>query len=359
MDLETVSALLQHPGPYLTVYVDVTRDTADAEHRIELAWRSARERVSRDGAPDGLTDLVEGHVLRPTSAPGRVNRMVVAAHGDVLLDEEVRQTDPADVVTWGPLPDVTSWLSDRDMMIPVLLVIADREGADIEYYDGWPGYPTDEDSIHGETLHIKKVPAGGWAHKQYQRRTEEVWRRNADEVATEIDHRARGGVPLIALTGDVRAVGEIREALSEPAASKVVVLEDGSRAEGSSREMLDDAVDQAVRDTVIEEHLHSVREIEEGTGQRGDAVHGLPEVIENLVQGRVRTLALALRIAAQREVAPAEYPGLPLPEQALEHARLRADLVAVCAAAATDADLVILGAASLPQDGIAALLRWS
>ena len=358
MNLETVSALLRSSGPFLTAYVDLTRDTADAEHRIELAWRAVRERLGREGTPVGLTDLVEERVLWPTSAPGPVNRMVVAADGEVLLDEEVRQAGSADVATWGPLPDVTTWLSDRDMMIPVLLAVADREGADLEYYAAWPGYPVDEESIDGETLYITKVPGGAWAHKYHRHRTEEVRRRDADEVAGEIDQRAQGGASLIALAGDVRAVGAIQEALSEPAASNVVVLDEGSRADGSSREKLDHAVDQAVRDIVLTEHLNIVREIEEGSGQRGDAVHGLPDVIENLVQGRVRTLAMAPRIAAQNEVAPAEYAGLPLPEHALKQSRLRADLVAVCAAAATDAEVVMLGAASLPQDGIAAILRW-
>lgn len=358
MNVDTIAGIQQHSGPFLSIYIDVTRDTEDAISRIELTWRAARDRLMEQGAPEELVDLVGERVLVPTSVPGMVSRMIVAAGDDVLLDEDVRREHGSEVFSWGPLPDVTSWLTDRDMMIPVLLVLADREGADFEFFDPWPGAPAGEDNVDGETLHINKVPGGGWSHKRQQRHTEEVWRRNAEDVAAEVDEFARKGVRLVALAGDVKAVGDVKDALTEPAASKTAVLDDGSRAEGSSREALDAAVAQAVRDVVVREHLASVRELDEGTGQRATSARGLPAVLGSLVQGKVRTLLLAPGTAAGHSVSPQEYPGLPLPAGALEHDRLRADLVSIWAAVATDAEIQMLGSASLPDDGIAAILRW-
>ncbi|PSL08213.1 hypothetical protein CLV30_101183 [Haloactinopolyspora alba] len=358
MNVDTIAGLQRYPGPFVSAYFDVTRDTADAPHRIDLAWRPERERLLAAGAPSSLVEQVQERVLRPTSAPGPVSRMVIAAGEDVLVDDEIRRPNGATVVSWGPLPDVSGWVVDRDTMVSVLLVLADREGADLELYDPWPGFEVDEESVDGERLHINKVPSGGWSHKQYQRHTEEVWRRNAEEVAAEVDELARKGVRLVVLAGDVHAVGNIRGELAEPTASKTVTLEVGSRAEDGSRESLDDAVGQAVRDVVVREHLAMVRELEEGSGQRATSAYGIPDVIEGLIQGKVRTLLLAPGTAAGYGVPPAEYPGLPLSSGALEHQRLRADLVTICAAAATDAEVVVLGPKSLPDDGVAAIMRW-
>lgn len=362
MKLDNITGLAKHAGPFLSVYIDVSRDTEDAAHRIELAWRSHRERCSEDGTPEDLCDLVEERVLAPVSAPGRARRMVVAAGDEVLLDDVVVGADGddvADVVVWGPLPDLTAWLADRAATLPVLLVVADREGADLTYHDTWPGAPTLRDRIDGETLHARKVPGGGWSHQEYQSHAEEVWRRNAAAVAERVNELAREHPGLVALAGDVRAVKEIKDAVEDPARSRLVMLEHGSRAAGSSRESLDLAVDHAVHDAVVNEHLRTVRKLQEKTGQHRSVALGANDVLNALAQGQVRTLLLA-PAAANGTVAPAEHPGLPLPPSALEQPELRADLAAVCGAAATGADIVLLGGdASLPDgDGVAALLRW-
>ncbi len=358
MNVDTIAAMQQHPGPFLSTYFDVTRATADAPHRIDLAWGSAREQLLEAGAPESLVDLVESRVLVPTSAPGEVKRMIVAAGEEILLVDDVRDPSDHNVVSWGPLPDVTDWLTDRDKSVSVLLVLADREGADLELYRAWPGRPAGEETVGGEDMHLNKVFGGGLAHKQYQRHTEQTWRRNAEEVASELEDYASRGMRLIAIAGDAKAVGSITDELSEPVAAKVTTIDESGRAEGSSRDALDGAVDDAVHEVVMREHLELVRELDEGTGIRATSAHGIPDVLNALVQGKVRTLLVAPSVAANHLVAPADYLGLSLPAVAAESDELRADLVSVWAAAATDADVAVLGTASLPDDGMAAVLRW-
>jgi hypothetical protein len=71
-------------------------------------------------------------------------------------------------------------------------------------------------SDHGQSHPVHKARAGGMAHYSMQHRTEEVWARNARNVAADID-RAVGDLhaELVVLTGDVRARSLVYEALSE------------------------------------------------------------------------------------------------------------------------------------------------
>ncbi|NED95959.1 hypothetical protein G1H11_11625 [Phytoactinopolyspora alkaliphila] len=353
----TVSVICSRPGPFLSVYIDVSRDVDEAEHRIGVRWRSAREELHRAGAPASLLDLVGERVLDPSGAGGRVARMVVAADDEILLDEVTLRPRAQEALTWGPLPDVTGWLSDRSTTMPVLVVLADREGADFELYDAWPEPPVVTDSFHGDDLHVKKVAVGGWAHKQYQRRSEWTWRRNAEEVAAEIDRHVDDGVPLVVVAGDLRAQGEIRHAVSEKAREILVELETGGRAAGSSRDALDQAIDHAVGDVVVTDRLRTLNELEEQAGRGGAAAVGLREVLGKLTLGQVRTVLLSPDEASTQIVATRDYPGLPLPTEAQNSDELRADLAVVCAAAATDAEVAIVPRAK-SGDGVSAVLRW-
>jgi hypothetical protein len=353
-----ISAICSRPGPFLTAYIDVSRDVDEAEHRLAVRWRSAREELRRTGAPVELVDLVGEHVLEPTGLGGRVARMVVAAEDEILADDVVLRPRTPEVHTWGPLPDVTGWLTDRSTMMPVLVVLADREGGDFELYDAWPEPPVVTDSFHGDDLHVKKVAVGGWAHKQYQRRSEWTWRRNAEEVAAEIDRQADDGVPLVVVAGDLRAQGEVRHAVSEKTRSKLIDLDTGGRAPGASRQALDQAIDKAVEDIVTADRLRMLNELEQEAGRGGAAAIGLGNVLPKLAHGQVRTLLLSPAEASGRIISPRNHPGVPLPAAAAESDEVRADLAVVCAAGATDAETVIVPRA-LSDDGVSAILRWT
>ncbi len=357
MKLGEIGTLVRSDGPFLTAYLEVGRAAAVAAHELEVRWRTAANDLRSQGAPDDLLERVGERITEPTRQPGGVGRIVAAAGTDIMLDSTVAGSPSAEVACWGPLPDVTSWVADRDPYFSVLLVLADRVGADFEWYDAWPGPAARTSSVDGEDLHLTDVPAGDWAHKEFQRRTEEVWRRNARKVADAVDLDCRG-VDVVALTGDVRACAEIRDVLAGAARERLVELRSGSRAPGSSRDGLDAALRSALRERFIAEKLKQVREFQERTG-RGEAVAlGIDQVMDSLVRGQAGQVLLAPESAAGRTVRPGRHPGLPLPPVALKTDELRADLAVVGAAAATDAEVAIAPAGALPDDGVAALLRW-
>jgi hypothetical protein len=355
--MAVISDLCHHPGPFLSAYINVSRNVDEAPHRLAVRWHSAEEELLRAGAPADLVREAGERIQTPVSAPGDVARMIVAAGDSILLDDVVQRPQSPEVTTWGPLPDVTGWLADRSGLMPVLVVLADREGADFELYDPWPERLVSRETAVGETVHLTKVSVGGWSHKRYQRRAEETWRRNAEQVADEIDQLVKVGVRVVAVAGDLRAQGEIRQAVSDASRSVLADLDTGGRAAGSSRQALDDAVDEVVRGIVAEDHRRVLDEFEQEMGRDGAAVRGIHEVIPKLVHGQVRTALVAPQLAASHEIQPGEHPGIPLPSKAVDHERVRADLAVACATAATDAELIIAPSA-VTEDGVAAVLRW-
>jgi len=358
MKLGQVSDLIKSDGPYLTAYLDVGRGTALAAHELEVRWQAAGAELLSQGAPHDLVDRVGERVIEPTRQHGPVGRLVAAAGDHVLLEETIAATPSAEVLSWAPLPDLTSWITDAAPCRSVLLVLADRVGADLELHDVWPGPPARTWSVDGEEPHLTHVAAGDWAHKEFQRRSDEIWRRNARLVAEQVDRQVRAGVDLVAVAGDVRACSEIHAAVAELARERLVTLDHGSRAPGSSREALETALHHALHERVFAEQLALVREVQQRTG-RGEAVAlGIGQVLDSLIRGQADQVLLAPEAAAGRTVRPSQHPGLPLPPTALAADQLRADLTVVGAAAATDAEVLVTAPEVLPPDGVAALLRW-
>lgn len=350
MRLDRFSDLYTGSGPMATLLLDVTRDTEDGARQVELRWRSAREELAEQGASEELLDAVEPLFLEPTHAPGAVSRLVVAGGSEIHHDELVHDNVDPGVVAYGDLPDLTTWISMHDGVVPVLLVVADREGADLELYRALADEPVERQELHGETMNIHKVPVADAS----ERSTEEVWRRNASKVVDEIEHHVRRGLGVVVLAGDAHARKNIHDALGGRASDSVIEIEAGSRADGASREALDDAVRDAVRDVVTERRLGVLREFEQRRGRDEAVAVGTEAVLDAFVRGQVDTLLLDPASACEGTVDPTAYQGLTLPTASPQ----RRDLALIAAAALTSAGVVTAGPTLLPDDGVAALLRW-
>lgn len=360
VQLHQLAAMLNQQGPFCTVLRDVTRGTEDSRHQLELAMRSIGERLTEAGASRELVDEVTGRLLEPVSADGRVGRFVAASAQGVLADEILPQWEAPEVATFGPLPDVTAWLAHKEESSPVLVVRADKEGADLDWYDSWDHDRSDvHRRVDGETHHLNKVPDGGMAMSDLQSHTEEVWRRNARRVASEMDRMAGSGPPLIVLSGDPGATYEIREAMSTRVRPSVVEAEHGTRAAGSSEQTFNSEVDDLVRGVLTDRRLAAVRDYQERLGQERAVARGLGDVLDSCAMGLVETVLVDPDAAGATTTRPAEHPGLVLGSSGAEDSDVRGDLAVLAAAAVTGADAAFVGPATLGDVAAAALLRGS
>jgi len=360
MNLGKLKPVYAHDGPFISVHLDVSRDTEDAAHQIETRWAKMRAELSTAGAADTVLDRVGELVTQPTHVPGEARRTVVMSDDEVLLDDVRSGHGAADeTAEYGPLPELTAWLEQLDGELPFVLAVTDREGAEVEMYRAVSRPPAEHEEVEGNTLHINKVQAGHEAHKQFQRHTEEQWRHNAEEVAEVIRRLwAEHGPRVVIVAGEVRARAEVRSVLEDGGDLLVEEVEGGGRAAGSSQDALWSDVTAVLGRLIHAEREDLIEALGAGTVPGQSVARGLRNVLETLVQGQVGRLVLDLDSARTQTVHPEDYPGLPLPRSAGEAGRLRADQALLAAAAATDADLSLLPEQAVGSQGVAAFLRW-
>ena len=363
MQLDRLRTVLDHAGPYLTLHLDVSRDSEDGAAQVEARWTTVRHELERRSASDELIAELERRVLENTHVPGEVRRTIVAAGDDVLLDDVHAGHQPyPEVVDVGELPDLAAWIDVEDQAYPFVLAVVDRIGGDVEAYRAAGRAPVDQESVDGATLHITKVGVGGWAHKRFQQTAEDTWRENAEQVAEAVRSAAFGcGARAVLVAGEVRARAEVVkaiQALDHGLGERVIEIESGGRAEGASEEALWSEVNERLRALVAADDADVAGRLEEGRGRAEGVATGVDEVLVALQKGQVEQLVVDLQALAEKTVSPGRYDGLALPPAALDSDSLPADRVLVAAAALTGASLTVLPASMARGGGASAILRW-
>ena len=359
MDLGSVQDVFTGKGPFVSVHLDVSRDTEDARQQVDSRWTTLRHELEHQDVDSALIEQIGERVHEQTSLPGEVRRTIVGAEDRIVFDDvRAGHTIWPEDTSVAPLPDLGGWLHQVDGQVPFLLVTADKEGASVDFYQGTTRPKAERREIHGETLHIKKVPEGDWAQKQYQQRSENVWKENAEKVADAVrqataKHRPR----VVVLAGDPRARTEILAAL-ERDPIEIVAVDAGGRAAGSSEDALWQDVERVLAMVEAYDEKQIADRLMQGTARQQGAARGLNDVLDALVRGQVERLVLDLAAAREMTVSPKEHPGLALPEPAASTEQLPADRVLVAAGAATDAQLSLMPRAQTKGAGVAALLRW-
>jgi hypothetical protein len=365
MRLDQIRSVLDQPGPYITLHLDVSRSTEDARQQLDARWTTTRHELEHHGITGPVLTELEERLREPTGLAGEVRRTLVATPDRVVFDEV--RAGPAgwpEGVGVGPLPDVAGWLAQTDGSFPFAVVRTDRAGADIEVYLAPGGKPTQTTSVEGDTFDLTKLPEGDWAQDKYQQRAENTWHANAQLVADQLrDIDSRYRPRLVVVCGDVRARSDLAGLLSDLDAS-IAVSESGGRAAGVSDEALWNDVRRHLDETRARDIDALFQELARGTAIGEGVVTGPDRVADALVKGEVERLVLDLGDAHETTVDPDDHPGLALPEAALHAGPLPADQVLVAAAALTGAEVSVLPhEVPLPQDfalssGVAATLRW-
>lgn len=365
---DSISALYRHPGPFASVHLDASRDTESGDTEVELRWRGLRDRLAEAGADDKSLRAIDEVAGAHAEVAGRHGQFVVAAGGDVLLDEPTRRPPPREFGRWSPLPHVLPYLVERSTQVPHLVVLIDRTGADVH---------TVLDDIHADQISVeggaeyplRKTGRDVWNERAFQNRVDNAWETNSKEVAQAIGQHLPPQVRVILLAGDVRARTLVSEELAKVLPQRVLVrqLEHGARAEGTSREALDAGVRSALLHHVWAERRDVLARLQQAVGRHDYAVTGIPAVLEALRKAQVDTLVLSddPSSTAACSIGPdplllagtdAELRDLGVTD--IRHDRLDAALVRALAGSA--AGLVITpGAHQYVEQGIAALLRYT
>lgn len=358
MKLAAVRDVFTHAGPFVTVHAEVGRETEDARAQLDARWGNIRRQLEQEGLDGALIERIGERIHENTRVPGQARRTIVAADDEIVFDDvQVGHSMWPETAEVAPLPDLSGWLRQADGTLPFLLVVASRDGADIDFYRATSDPTAEHHEVQGETLHLQKVPQGDWAQKQYQQRSENVWKHNAEEVADVVRSVYRRHRPrAVLLAGEERARAEVTSALDD-LDSELIQIEAGGRAAGASEEALWEEIRVTLARLAAYDQQQVADRLSENVGQGRGAAQGVDDVLDALVKGQVERLVMDLDSAGERTVRPAEHPGLALPA-AIGDAELPADRVLVAAGALTDVEVTVLPTQQTAGPGVAALLRW-
>ncbi|ADI04057.1 hypothetical protein SBI_00936 [Streptomyces bingchenggensis BCW-1] len=382
MDVGFLKPLFDSPGPWACVYLDTSRATEDAPTRRRLRERFVCDQLARQGADAATREALVQRLAGERTARPSAGRALFAAGGEVVLDLPLA-TSPRDVDTsWSLLPRVAPLASLRGEWPSCLVARVDRSGADLELLDDAGQRPVGRASGGPpQGRGHRSVPADRYEW-HYRNRVEKTWDQTADVVADELARRwPESEARLLVLAGDPRERRAVHDRLPEPLRASTVQAQHGSRAAGSSRELLEAEIDRA-REEFVRTHLEDVLDLfraargrpgEPGVGGAhdgstpGGAAEGMRAVVEAVRSHQAATLLIGQTGSdARREVwvgpgvdqvavqrAQARALGVASPEPA------RADDALVRAAAAADTEVLMVPEGMTgPAGGLGAVLRW-
>ncbi len=347
-------------APFATVVLDVSRNTEDADHQVQLRWRAAAERLTGEGAAEDVVTALAARALDLHHEPGDLSRFLVADTAGVTLDLLVPGRQP-DHASLGPLPELASLVEAELTALPHVLVVVDRLGAEVSEIGRGAEVTTE---VEGSDQPVRKVPGGGWSHRRFQQRAENMWERNAKEVAEAVSSAVRrSGAQLIAVAGDVRAAEKLVEQLPQRDQEILVRLDSGSRSDGSDEAALREELGRAVALRIGRVAQQAREQMRQELGRGGAAADGTDAVLTALQRAQVATLVIrrgwaddspvwvgpeAVHLA--RDADDLSGLGVEHPQQA------RLDAAVIRAAVGTDATVEL--AVGQGAD-VAALLRYA
>lgn len=372
MDLHWLKPLLGRPAPFTTVYLDASPSQLSAEAEAADRWKAVRRALERDGAPAAVLDQIGERLQVPDGRRTPHGRVLVAdAYG--LVVDRLLSTPPAQSQgMFGPAPALLQAIHAADETVDLLVVAVDRNGADLQRVQAGErdAKPTTE-VVEGGHDEVHKTRGGG-LDRRSQTRAEDSWQRNAEAVASALDHRVADDPPdLVVLTGDVRAVALVRDAVGQPVRDLMVEVPGGGRGEGVHEDAFHTKKVEAVDGYRARRRAATLDRFRQALGQGNAAVTALDSVVEVLRRGQVAELVLGDGSAAltQRTLWVGPDP-LQLATSAgdlaaigvtsSEARSMPCDVALLRAALGQDAGVTFAadGEAEL-VDGVGALLRWS
>jgi hypothetical protein len=371
MDVSFLEPVFAATGPFATVCADVTHTTENADTELDLRVRAVAERLTEQGAPEVVVEAVRGRLLEGNEggAAGTLKgrAIVVASDGSVVFDQALLDAPRQEIAEWSAHADLLPVLRQMPGRVPHIVVLVDRTGGDITYMGG-PGQldeDTEEQTVEGDTFHIRKVKVGGWAHDHWQNSAENQWEANAARVADRITSYARRLSPrFVLIAGDVRARNILAGLASDLWKDLVVTMDEGGRAAGADREPVDRRMGALVAEHEARECAEVLEQVQ-AAAAHGLSVTGIGPVVEALRKSQVETLVLADEPGDDTLLVGNSPSELGVNQHDMDalgvHGQVvPADRALLAAAVASSAGVVVVPRSAMPDDvPVAAVLRYT
>lgn len=294
-DAQLLTRVLTEPGDWTFAYVDGHGD--EPVPTEEERRRSVRDRLADAGAAPADVDAMDAAMRAGAGIPSPSTRYLLAKDGEIVMDEQfVGERLGPEQLGHGVLPPVLPLLRHRSGVVGYLVVETGREGARVHSARAGRVHGGGDTEIEGRTDTLSKVPSGGWAQRNYQTHTEEIWKQNQSEVADVVERMVRDQRPrFVVVAGDVRARGLLIDALSPASRELVVDVDAHTKADGAD----DDALDEAIAEALQRVLDTQVRNAQDRAAADDGALRaeGVDAVTQALQQARVDTLLLDARLS--------------------------------------------------------------
>ncbi len=355
--------LVSAQGPFVSVYIDDSQNTADAVAKREAIWRDLRKHLEHQGADGAVIGRLEDAVLRGQPAAGRQSRGIIATHEGVLIDEHLSSPPAATELRISEYPYILPLVSGGKRRPAYVFAAVDHEGADVTLHRG---HSVTSDTVDGGGYPVHKPASAGWnGYGDVGHSAEEAVRMNVRAVADRVTELVdETGAEVVFVCGEVRSRTDVVSALPRRVAPRVVQFHAGSQGhrvtEGEVKDLVDAEFDRRRRCATadIAERFRS----EHGRGS-GLAAEGIDAVCAALREGDVDTLIVtdlrdATVVTGENRTTVAPDPDTLSELGEAVHQVARADEALPFVAIATGASLVLVDTTVAPADGVAALLRY-
>jgi hypothetical protein len=370
MQLHALKPLLGRPGPFTTVYVDVTPTGTGLEQDIAERWKGLR-RSAPGGVDPAVLDEIGERLAVPDGRHDPHGRVLVAdAHG-IVVDRMLSVPPTASRIDVGPVPALLPVIRAAEESVRLLVVAVDRTGADLTRLTTGAREAPETTTVAGGHDDVHKTRDGDLARRA-QTRAEDSWQRNAEAVAHALDKAVADDAPdLVVLTGDLRTVVLVKEAVGQAVRDRLCEVP-GGRGEGVREGAFKAHLREAAATFRDKRRRAVLARFAEASGRGDSAVSGLRDVVDVLRRGQVAELVLGLgalegALGTRELWVGAEPLELALAARDLEGLGLSAPprtmtahVALVRAALGQDAGVTVAEEGdAAPPDGVGALLRWS
>jgi hypothetical protein len=350
-------------GPFVSVYLDDSRNNSDLHGQREAIWRDLRTYLEDICADEGMIDMVRQAMIEGQPAVGRQGRGIIATGRELLINEHLSSPPPTTIVRLSEYPFILPLVEFGRRRPPYVFAAVDHLGADITIHGG--------DSISSETVDgggypVHKPATAGWnGYGDQQHSAEEAIRMNVRAVADRMGGWVdRAGAELVFVCGEVRSRTDVYTALPDRVRERVIQLHAGARGHRIREEEVPDRIDEAFlqrrRGAAVDTAARFESEIKRHSGL---AVEGLDALCAALREGAVETLivthlgdATVVTGDKRTTIAP-DADTLSELGQAPQRVA-RADEALPFAAICIGAALIRIDGID-PADGVAALLRYA